>query len=295
MNLDRPISPLLAGLTGVPWGLKKRIASRPLAWRYYTALCRRAGWGAAHLGWQTPRNGPFAGIRTQALHPNHLWVLVGAYEVGVTACLIAILGELAQRGPSVEVWDIGANHGRMTLLCARHGASRVLAVEPSTANIDVLRQHLAANPSLAERIDVLNVAISDHDGDVELLVNQSDGAVCQIRASGVRAYDSDPATTIATIASHRLDSLAQSRGSAPALVKIDVEGAEALVLEGASRLLATSRPIFIVEVHNVEAGRACLDLFEAARYSCERISAGGKLLPINIDVSHGHLLARPRA
>lgn len=295
MNLDRPISPLLAGLTGVPWVLKKRIASRPLAWRYYTALCRRAGWGAAHLGWQTPRNGPFAGIRTQALHPNHLWVLVGAYEVGVTACVIAILGELVRRRHAPEVWDIGAHHGLFALLCAKHGAARVLAVEPSRANLDLLRQHLAANPLLAERIEVLEGAISNRDGWVDLVVDPSDGTVCQIRASGVHEYDHGPATAVGTIESHRIDSLVEARGAIPALLKIDVEGAEALVLEGASRLLATSRPICVVEIHNNEAGRACLRQFEAAHYSCERVASDGALVPIDGELSYGHLVARPRA
>ena len=289
-----PIPPFLAGLTAVPWAMKEWIASRPLAWRYYTAACRRAGWSADCLGWQTPNNGPFAGIRTQALHPNHLWVLVGVYEVGVTKCVTAILHEIARRQPAVEVWDIGAHHGRFALLCAQHGASHVVAVEPSAANLAVLRQHLAANPLLAERIDVLHGAMSNQDGDVDFIVNERDGAVCQIRAAGVRAYDHDPATAVGTIDSHRIDSLAKARGVSPALLKIDVEGAEALVLDGATRLLATARPIFIVEIHNDEAGRACLSQFDAARYSCERITADGSLAPIDGDLSYGHLVARPR-
>jgi FkbM family methyltransferase len=147
---------------------------------------------------------------------------------------------------------------------------------------------------LSARIDVLNGAISNRDGDVDLVVNQSDGAVCQIRASGVREYDHGPVTVVGTIGSHRIDSLVEARRSAPALLKIDVEGAEALVLEGAAGLLATTRPIFVVEIHNAEAGRACLGRFAAARYACERIAADGGLVPIDGDLSYGHLVARPR-
>jgi FkbM family methyltransferase len=220
-------------------------------------------------------------------------VLVGSYEVGVTTCVTNVLSELARRQRLVEVWDIGANHGRMALLCARHGATHVLAVEPSTANIDLFRQHLAANPSLAGRIEVLSGAISNRDGGVELVVNQSDGAVCQIRTDGVREYEHGPVTAVGTITSYRVDSLVKARGAAPALVKIDVEGAEALVLEGATELLATTRPIFVVEIHNAEAGRACLGHFEAARYSCERIASNGDLIPIDGTLSYGHVLARP--
>jgi FkbM family methyltransferase len=285
---------MLAALTGISWGIKQRIASRPRAWRYYSALCRRAGWSDACLGWHTPVNGPFAGIRTQAFHANHLWVLVGAYEVGIATRVLALLDELKQSHRSVEVWDLGANHGRFALLCARHGATRVLAVEPSGANTAVIRQHLAANPELGTRIEILAAAVSNQDGSVDLVVNERDGAVCQIRAAGVREYEPDPETSIHQVGATCLDSLAETRGRAPEFIKIDVEGAEALVLEGASRLLAAARPIVLIEIHNVEAGRACLGLLERARYSSARIEADGALAPIAEVPSYGHLLARPR-
>ena len=117
---------LLARLTAIPWPVKRWIAAHPPAWRYYTAVCCRVGWGSASLGWHTPRNGPLAGIRTRALHTNHLWVPVGIYEVGVSQYLITALRERTGGVGGFEVWDVGANEGRLSLLCARHGASRVL-------------------------------------------------------------------------------------------------------------------------------------------------------------------------
>src|SRR5436305_1287114 len=84
-------------------------------------------WRAARLGWHTPRNGPLAGIRLRALHPNHLWVPVGVYETSVGRVVTTLLTELAGGGADLEVWDVGGHRGLFSLLCAHNGASRVLA------------------------------------------------------------------------------------------------------------------------------------------------------------------------
>ena len=284
---------LAARLTNIPWPAKRWIAERPLAWRYYTAACRRAGWSGTRLGWHTPHNGPFAGIRTRALHANHLWVPVGVYEVGVSRCLIAALAECAERGIGTDVWDVGANHGRLSLLCARHGAAHVLAIEPTASNVAVLNEHLAANPALGARIDVLQAAAADHDGEVEFVTNDLDGAIGQIRSRDVAAYDDGSATSVEPVASWRLDTLRATR-RAPALIKIDVEGAEVLVLRGAARLLAIDRPILLIEIHNAAAGRTSLALLRAAGYHCERLDAGGHPVPVGDDLRYGHVLARAK-
>jgi FkbM family methyltransferase len=283
---------LLARLTGMPWPVKRWIAARPLAWRYYTAICARAGWDARRLGWHTPRNGPLAGIRTRALHTNHVWVPAGVYEVGVSEYLIAALRGCTARGGDADVWDIGANHGRLSLLCARHGASRVLAIEPLASNIARLNEHFAANPELSARIDVLQAAIADADGEVEFISFDSDGAVGQIRSHDVVAYDHTGQSTSTTrVPSWRLDSLRASR-RAPAVIKIDVEGAEALVLRGAAAVLKHDRPIVIVEIHNEDAGRESLQLLRAAGYHCEQLHESGEPVPVGAELAYGHVVAR---
>lgn len=85
------------------------------------------------------------------------------------------------------------------------------------------------------------------------------------------------------------------RGRSPQVVKIDVEGAELAVLEGASRLLAEVRPLIVFE-HVAEAAalygdaaEAIWDLLRGARYrittvtgegpvSRERFAAGGPVV-----------------
>jgi hypothetical protein len=52
---------------------------------------------------------------------------------------------------------------------------------------------------------------------------------------------------------------------APDFIKCDAEGAETLILEGASRLLAEIRPVWVIEMPNDNAD-ACAALFKANDY-----------------------------
>ena len=130
----------------------------------------------------------------------------------------------------------------------------------------------------------------DHD-DVQV-VNDSDGAVCQIQADGVVQYDRGPSASHVTVASWTLDSLLERRTSPPVLVKIDVEGAEALVLRGAARLLSEHRPAILMEVHNASAGRTSIDLLTRAGYRSWQVGVSGDLAPVPADLAYGHVLAR---
>jgi FkbM family methyltransferase len=289
---DVPLPWLLKGLTSIPWPAKAWIAERPQVWRFYTAACRRLGWNASRLGWHTSANGPLAGVRIRALHPNHLWVPAGVYETSVGRLVVSILAETAGRPDAGEVWDVGANRGLFSLMCARNGAERVLAIEPSAANLQALYEHMAANPALGRRIEVLHAAISDRDGDIEFVVDDSDGAVCQIRAEGVTQYDNSPSTSQISVPSWTLDSLLARRASPPVLVKIDVEGAEGLVLSGAARLLSEHRPVVVMEVHNASAGRVSIDLLARAGYRSWHVGVSGRLAPVPADLEYGHVLAR---
>lgn len=116
--------------------------------------------------------------------------------------------------------DVGANVGVYTLWAASLGAA-VIAVEPAPAAIAQLRANVALNP-------IANVAI------VEAAVTDSPGRA-SFTANAAMSHLGGTATVDATT----LDAVLGDRHAAG--VKIDVEGAERLVLEGAGRALAEHR------------------------------------------------------
>jgi hypothetical protein len=66
----------------------------------------------------------------------------------------------------------------------------------------------------------------------------------------------------------------QGENPVPDFLKIDVEGAEALVLQGATRLLAEVRPMMIIELHNPEAAGEVWQIMSSSGYSFFRLEPG---------------------
>jgi FkbM family methyltransferase len=142
--------------------------------------------------------------------------------------------------------DVGAHHGLWSLYSAHLVGSTgwVFAIEPSDA-YDVL----AANSAHYPQIVPLRIGLGREDAEM-VFFGQGSGRtgsfVRAVTALNTRFYEEPIQGRLTPLA--RLDTLMDRHQFSPALVKIDVEGFEADVLHGASRLLQ-QRPTLIVEVH----------------------------------------------
>jgi hypothetical protein len=74
----------------------------------------------------------------------------------------------------------------------------------------------------------------------------------------------------------------------PSLIKIDVEGAELLVLEGAMELLTTHKPFLLIEVHNIIMMFKVQKLLSRLEYDLEILDEE------NSSVSRCFIRARPK-
>jgi FkbM family methyltransferase len=135
------------------------------------------------------------------------------------------------------VIDVGANVGIYTHAFARTGA-RVEAFEPQARWASVLRQYAKA----AGNVRVHEVALGAAAGEGRLHVPRSNGALRPGHASLQKTHG--PAD-IEVVRTATLDSFELDRVS---LVKIDVEGAEVCVLEGAVDTLHRCQPLILVEI-----------------------------------------------
>ncbi len=160
---------------------------------------------------------------------------------------------------SMTMWDVGAHVGYHSLAFAVlvGSSGKVVAFEPNPYNVERFRMNLRKNPDLAERILLMTCALSNVDGEAPFV---SCGEVDSGRSSGshldkVRApeqqavYESFDHTMVATIKADTL--VGARRVPAPSIIKIDVEGAELLVLEGGVEILSSVKPILLIEVHNI--------------------------------------------
>jgi FkbM family methyltransferase len=171
------------------------------------------------------------------LHPRLLGMQPELYEPAVTSLLVHHLHYGA------TAVDVGAHVGLHSLMMSRlvGPEGRVIAVEPSPANANLLRMHLAWNG--CANVSVIEAIAGNHEGDIEF---------------EYRAQATDPGSFANSLAYNiggprrrvtmtTLDSLCNR--CLPNLVKIDVEGAELTVLEGAEQVLIRGAPILVVSVH----------------------------------------------
>jgi FkbM family methyltransferase len=152
--------------------------------------------------------------------------------------------------PGVTVLDIGANVGAYTLMFAtwigRRG--RVFAFEPAPGACEGLRAHVTLN-GFDERVTVLQTAISASVGDAAFAVHPSGGA------SSLALASVDRGTRI-TVATETVDNVCRTYALLPAVIKIDVEGAELDVLRGARNTLTLPGLHVFVEFHPAAWRRA---------------------------------------
>lgn len=154
-------------------------------------------------------------------------------ETGLTGNVYAGLHEFSDMGfllhflRSDDLFvDVGANVGSYTILAAAVVGARAIAFEPVPGTFERLVDNMRLN-HLDERVRCLNAAVSDRGGSV-VLTNDMD------TKNHVLAHDERAASTT-TVEAVALDSVLEREF--PALLKIDVEGYELSVLDGARHTL----------------------------------------------------------
>jgi FkbM family methyltransferase len=137
-----------------------------------------------------------------------------------------VLAEAVRRQDGAFTFvDIGANVGLYSLYLASCGDVRTLAIEPQPGILERLRFHLAANPSA--KVDVRPIALSDREGEATLVLNDSDSGGTHIDKQDGRR---DPGERITVPSKPLLPVLSEAGITSIDALKIDVEGAEDVVL-----------------------------------------------------------------
>lgn len=149
--------------------------------------------------------------------------------------------------PNRDVIDVGANVGFFTNLAARKlKTGRVLAIEPTAAAHDMLTRNIAHN-GIVERVIAWRGVAAAEAG--ELTLNVVEGREEYSSLGGiVHPSVEGEALTSETVQAQPIDALVAEHDLRPAVIKIDVEGAELDVLLGAQETLKAHRPVVISEM-----------------------------------------------
>jgi FkbM family methyltransferase len=154
------------------------------------------------------------------------------------------LYSLLLKNESATFVDIGANVGVNSIFAKRRcPKTRVIAVEPAPINLQLLRENISHS---SIEIEVIPVAVSDHDGDLVLVGDQTNAHIGLEGATGIKVESMQLDNLIRVL---KIDSIE--------LIKIDVEGYTDLVLSYSDKTLG------LVENAIVEVSLSDLEL----RYS----------------------------
>lgn len=167
----------------------------------------------------------------------------------------AVLAVVREGGVAI---DIGANLGEWTVPLAHAvgRAGRVIAFEPAPRNAAALIRTLAANA--LHQAEIIQCALGDIDGAAEFAIpavtsTHIDTGTAHIGPAAV-GHES------VEVPLRRLDSLAgERRIERVDMIKIDVEGYERRLLDGAAATLARCRPVLVIETgHEAEGDRPAI-------------------------------------
>lgn len=139
------------------------------------------------------------------------------------------------------LWDVGANVGVYSLYAGLMDKGiKVLAFEPSASNYFVLNRNIELN-GLADRVQAFNVALNNSTQAGTLHMSSSDlGRSCHSFDSKLDPYGKPMQASFEQgMVGVTADDFVTVFGAAqPNHLKIDVDGNELLILEGAKQLLA---------------------------------------------------------
>lgn len=145
-------------------------------------------------------------------------------------------------------FDIGANIGWTSLLANVYGRpSRVVLVDPNAMALTLAAGNIIMNNYSSNAV-FINAFISSQTGDQVKFFTVDVGAAGSMYASHAKTASS--INSWYWVSSITLDDLAMKLNIVPDLIKIDVEGAEHLVLLGASRICSSNKIKVFVEMHS---------------------------------------------
>lgn len=174
-------------------------------------------------------------------HLLHRFLRTGSYEPSISRLFLSLIQ------PESDIIDVGANVGFYTVAGAKKLTNgRLLAVEPTAEAFGRLSENVSCN-GVVDRVILFNGMVGVARGQAKIHF-----------VPGLEEYSSlnnpehfatrGKEIKTATVPLERLDDLVERYGLRPAVMKVDVEGAEFSVFSGALHTLSTYRPAVISEI-----------------------------------------------
>ena len=175
------------------------------------------------------------------------------------------------------IFDVGGFMGVSSLLFAKNTSEKgkIYCFEPNPWNRGRIFDNLSENMEYGDKVEIIPDALGDVRGNVEMTLSTDidNGYSSTSRLSAAHA-------TIPTqhlpqgFIKHKvnvitLDDFVEEKGIIPDIIKVDIEGAEHLLLRGGIKTLSTHKPIMYIEIHSGFCAVECVNTLYGLGYSIE--------------------------
>lgn len=230
------------------------------------------------------KGGPADGLLYPVELPQDKAIWLGNYEQEFSETLAAAVK------PGSVCYDIGGYRGFFSGVMACQGASQVHVFEPLPENVAQIRKMVSLNPDRS--ITVHQLALADVAGETTFSV-MPESSMGKLDQSNFDSGDSPAGKIPVTL--DTIDTMISDGRLTPAqLLKIDVEGAEILVLQGGAKFIKELRPLFYIEAHSHELAKGCVDFLTPLGYDFMVLETG-RAPDFQSEPSVCHLKASPKS
>jgi FkbM family methyltransferase len=222
------------------------------------------------------KDGPLSGMKLAAdRHTSHAHIN-GTYERDVQEAIDRMVK------PGDVCYDLGASIGYMSLVMARK-AKHVYSFEPSPNAIAEMKRHIAANA--LQNVTIVPFPVSGTVKEVRFCVTDV--------AYGSSINETETKWPALQLTTTTVDLFAKDH-EPPDFMKIDVEGEEGAVLDGARQTLGRRKATICCEIHNQEAARSVLATLKEFDYDVRLMDGSPAEVPQEFLPGEFHVLASPR-
>jgi FkbM family methyltransferase len=220
--------------------------------------CSRFALPSDFLIWAVIRSGPGKGLWIHLNPRFEMEYLEGNYEPTVWRVLQSHLK------PGAVFYDIGAHIGLFSLIAARNLGVQgsVFVFEPDPSNVRRIEEHASRN-RLA--LGIIPKAVWFTDGRMKFQRACFQSSLNRGAIAGDNLAAGESTIEVETVT---LDSFGREH-ELPSIIKIDVEGSEAAVLQGSEGIFRSVKPVVVCEIHHAQAASDVTRWLQARGYVFE--------------------------
>jgi FkbM family methyltransferase len=198
--------------------------------------------------------------------------------------------------PSKDAIDVGANIGLYTILFSKliDSNHKVLSIEPTLNALSYLKKNITLNNCTHNVVIYDGIAINS-EGLFNLNVIDGLEEYSSIAKLDHPFVKNMKYSTI-EVKGNTIDNLVIEHNLKPGIIKIDVEGAEYIVLQGAHKTITKYKPIIISELSEkllTKQGYSCMQMIKMFDSIGYRILSPQTMKPLS-RATEGYFLALPK-